>query len=180
MGEGSGLNVASKRRPWRESDRVIRPMKPGNAGVRRANWGYADPGAAIGSVFSPISLHPRIKSGQACGEPVRWHFRPFELMWVSRRAPHFTSHPNGEISMPNEADDPRRDDLLDRRSFVGIAALLQFMLARPSRGRPPHKSARSRTSRGKPLPRRTRCDASLTERRRCSCATRSAPGRTCG
>lgn len=36
--------------------------------------------------------------------------------------------------MPNEADDPRRDDLLDRRSFVGIAALLPFMLARPSRG----------------------------------------------
>jgi ferric-dicitrate binding protein FerR (iron transport regulator) len=36
--------------------------------------------------------------------------------------------------MLNEADDSRRDDLLDRRSFVGIAALLPFMLARPSRG----------------------------------------------
>ena len=32
MGEGSGLNVASRRRPLRESDRVIRPLKPGNAG----------------------------------------------------------------------------------------------------------------------------------------------------
>ena len=30
--EGSGLNVASRRRHWRESDRVIRPLKPGNAG----------------------------------------------------------------------------------------------------------------------------------------------------
>jgi ferric-dicitrate binding protein FerR (iron transport regulator) len=36
--------------------------------------------------------------------------------------------------MPNEGDDSRRDDLLDRRSFVGVAALLPFMLARPSRG----------------------------------------------
>ena len=32
MGEGSGLNVASRWRSWRESDRVIRPLKPGNAG----------------------------------------------------------------------------------------------------------------------------------------------------
>jgi hypothetical protein len=30
--EGSGLNVAFRRRHWRESDRVIRPLKPGNAG----------------------------------------------------------------------------------------------------------------------------------------------------
>src|SRR6266436_5148073 len=32
LSEGSGLNVASRRRHWRESDRVIRPLKPGNAG----------------------------------------------------------------------------------------------------------------------------------------------------
>ena len=32
MSEGSGLNVAERRRLWRESDRVIRPLKPGNAG----------------------------------------------------------------------------------------------------------------------------------------------------
>jgi hypothetical protein len=32
MGEGSGLNVACRRRLGRESDGVIRPMKPGNAG----------------------------------------------------------------------------------------------------------------------------------------------------
>ena len=32
MGEGSGLKVAERRRLWRESDRVIRPLKPGNAG----------------------------------------------------------------------------------------------------------------------------------------------------
>jgi hypothetical protein len=31
-GEGSGLNVAFRRRPERESDRVIVLMKPGNAG----------------------------------------------------------------------------------------------------------------------------------------------------
>ena len=31
MSEGSGLNVAERRRLWRESDRVIRPLKPGNA-----------------------------------------------------------------------------------------------------------------------------------------------------
>ena len=30
--EGSVLNAACRRRHWRESDRVIRPMKPGNAG----------------------------------------------------------------------------------------------------------------------------------------------------
>jgi hypothetical protein len=30
--EGSGLNVADRRRLWRGSDRVIRPLKPGNAG----------------------------------------------------------------------------------------------------------------------------------------------------
>ena len=30
--EGSGLNVAFRRRHWRESDRVIRPLRPGNAG----------------------------------------------------------------------------------------------------------------------------------------------------
>ena len=30
--EGSGLNVASRRRHRRESDRVIQPLKPGNAG----------------------------------------------------------------------------------------------------------------------------------------------------
>src|SRR6516164_11716521 len=32
VSEGSGLNVAERRRLWRESDRVIRPLKPGNAG----------------------------------------------------------------------------------------------------------------------------------------------------
>ena len=32
MSEGSGLNVAFRRRLWRESDRVIRPLKPGNSG----------------------------------------------------------------------------------------------------------------------------------------------------
>jgi hypothetical protein len=32
MGEGSGLNVASRRRSWRESDRVIGAWRPGNAG----------------------------------------------------------------------------------------------------------------------------------------------------
>ena len=32
MSEDSGLNVAERRRLWRESDRVIRPLKPGNAG----------------------------------------------------------------------------------------------------------------------------------------------------
>ena len=31
-GEGSGLNVASRRRPRRESDRDVVPMKPGNSG----------------------------------------------------------------------------------------------------------------------------------------------------
>ena len=31
-GEGSGLNVALRRRPRRESDRVVVPMKPGNSG----------------------------------------------------------------------------------------------------------------------------------------------------
>ena len=82
--------------------------------------------------------------------------------------------------MPNEADDPRRDDLLDRRSFVGIAALLPFMLARPSQGETAAQVGSVEDSRAKPLPRRMRCDATLTERRRCSCATRSAPGRTRG
>ena len=32
MGEGSGLNVADRRRLWRESDRVVRALKLGNAG----------------------------------------------------------------------------------------------------------------------------------------------------
>ena len=32
MCEGSGLNVASRRRPCRESDRVVRAWRPGNAG----------------------------------------------------------------------------------------------------------------------------------------------------
>jgi len=32
MGGGSGLNVADRRRPWRESDRVVRASRPGNAG----------------------------------------------------------------------------------------------------------------------------------------------------
>ncbi len=32
MGEGSGLNVATGRRLWRESDRVVRPLKPSNVG----------------------------------------------------------------------------------------------------------------------------------------------------
>ena len=32
MGEGSDLNVACRRRHQRESDRVIGPLKPGNAG----------------------------------------------------------------------------------------------------------------------------------------------------
>ena len=32
MCEGSGLNVASGGGIWRESDSVIRPLKPGNAG----------------------------------------------------------------------------------------------------------------------------------------------------
>ena len=32
MSQGSGLNIAERRRLWRESDRVIRPLKPGNAG----------------------------------------------------------------------------------------------------------------------------------------------------
>ena len=32
VSEGSGLNVSERRRLWRESDRVIRPLKPGNAG----------------------------------------------------------------------------------------------------------------------------------------------------
>lgn len=32
VGEGSGLNVAIRRRLRRESDRVIRPLMPGNAG----------------------------------------------------------------------------------------------------------------------------------------------------
>ena len=32
LGEGSGLNVADRRRLRRESDRVVRPLKPGNAG----------------------------------------------------------------------------------------------------------------------------------------------------
>ena len=31
-GEGRGLNGASGRRLWRESDRVIRAARPGNAG----------------------------------------------------------------------------------------------------------------------------------------------------
>jgi hypothetical protein len=31
-GEGSGLTVASRRRPWRESDRVIGASRLGNAG----------------------------------------------------------------------------------------------------------------------------------------------------
>ena len=31
-GEGRGLNVAVRRRSARESDRVVGPMKPGNAG----------------------------------------------------------------------------------------------------------------------------------------------------
>ena len=30
--EGSGLNVVFRRRSWRESDRVIRALRPGNAG----------------------------------------------------------------------------------------------------------------------------------------------------
>jgi hypothetical protein len=32
VSEGSGLGVANRRRLWRGSDRVIRPLKPGNAG----------------------------------------------------------------------------------------------------------------------------------------------------
>jgi hypothetical protein len=32
MGEGSGLNAATGQRLWRESDRVIVLLKPGNAG----------------------------------------------------------------------------------------------------------------------------------------------------
>ena len=32
MGEGSGLNAAGRQRLWRESDRVIGPLMPGNAG----------------------------------------------------------------------------------------------------------------------------------------------------
>ena len=32
MGEDSGLNVAFRRQSWRGSDRVIRALKPGNAG----------------------------------------------------------------------------------------------------------------------------------------------------
>ena len=32
MSEGSGLNVATGDGSWRESDRVIRSLKPGNAG----------------------------------------------------------------------------------------------------------------------------------------------------
>ena len=32
MGEGSGLNVASRRRSWRESDRVVGALRLGNAG----------------------------------------------------------------------------------------------------------------------------------------------------
>jgi hypothetical protein len=32
MGEGSGLNAATGQRLWRVSDRVIRLLKPGNAG----------------------------------------------------------------------------------------------------------------------------------------------------
>ena len=32
FGEGSGLNVARRRRPERESDRVVVLMKPGNSG----------------------------------------------------------------------------------------------------------------------------------------------------
>ena len=31
-GEGSGLSADFGRRPWRESDRVIVPSKPGNSG----------------------------------------------------------------------------------------------------------------------------------------------------
>ena len=32
MGEGSGLDVVFRRRSWRESDRVIGALMPGNAG----------------------------------------------------------------------------------------------------------------------------------------------------
>jgi hypothetical protein len=32
LGEGRGLNVACRRRLGRESDRVVRPLRPGNAG----------------------------------------------------------------------------------------------------------------------------------------------------
>ena len=32
MGEGSGLNVAFRRRLWRESDRVVGALRLGNAG----------------------------------------------------------------------------------------------------------------------------------------------------
>ena len=32
MCEGSGLNVAFRRRPWRESDRVVGALRLGNAG----------------------------------------------------------------------------------------------------------------------------------------------------
>jgi hypothetical protein len=32
VSEGSGLNVADRRRLWRESDRVVLAVRPGNAG----------------------------------------------------------------------------------------------------------------------------------------------------
>ena len=32
MSEGSGLNIAERRRLWRESDRVDGALRPGNAG----------------------------------------------------------------------------------------------------------------------------------------------------
>ncbi len=32
MGEARNLGVSFRRRSWRASDRVIRPLKPGNAG----------------------------------------------------------------------------------------------------------------------------------------------------
>ena len=32
MSEGSDLNVADRQRLWRESDRVVRALKPGNVG----------------------------------------------------------------------------------------------------------------------------------------------------
>ena len=42
MGEGSGLNVATGGGIGRESDRVVRPLRPGNAGGAKDPDLYGD------------------------------------------------------------------------------------------------------------------------------------------
>ena len=92
MGEGSGLNVASRRRPWRESDRVVRASRPGNAGGVKGPdfWCAFEDGEVVVIGDEPANTIKDRRVRDCCVEGRRRDAHRAEAAcgWFAPRVPH--------------------------------------------------------------------------------------------